>query len=132
MCNYVDQQGDTIIDSKIASAQIDIPYADRDSWKNVQMKDKSWTIAKTAISTGQLISKKSGKVNSDARKIVSHANIASDGLLVVLKSIPYSTKKEERIVIPLAYLPTLINQLHNQNNHPSKPIFLWCRSGQHH
>ena len=120
LCDYINQQGDTIIDSKIASAQIDIPYANRAAWKNVQMNDKSLNIAKTAIRTGQLISKKSGKVNSDARKVVSNANIAPDGLLVVLRSIPYSTEKEERIVVPSAYLSTLINQLHNQNNHPSK------------
>ena len=92
----------------------------REAWKNVQRNDKAISIAKTAISTGQLISKKSGKINSDARKIVANANIAPDGLLVVHRSIPYTTEKEERIIIPSDYLPTLVNQLHSQNNHPSK------------
>ena len=120
LCDYIAQQGDTIIDNKIASANIEVPYSNREAWKSVQLNDKAITIAKTAIVTGQLISKKSGKVNSDARKIVSNANIAKDGLLVVNRSIPFSTDKEERIVIPSAYLPTLVNQIHNQNNHPSK------------
>ena len=120
LCDYVNQQADTIIDSKVASIQPEIPYANREAWKNVQRNDKAISIAKTAISTGQLISKKSGKINSDARKIVANAKIAPDGLLVVHRSIHYTTEKEERIIIPSDYLPTLVNQLHSQNNHPSK------------
>ena len=120
LCNYVNQQADTIIDTKITTLSIDIPYANRMAWKNVQTQDKAITLAKNAITTGQLISKKPGKVNSDARKIQSNAKIANDGLLVVLRTIPFSTTKEERIVVPSSYLPTLVNQLHNQNSHPSK------------
>ena len=120
LCNYVNQQADTIIDTKITNMSTDIPYANRSAWKNVQTQDKAITLAKNVITTGQLISKKPGKVNSDARKIQTNAKIANDGLLVVLRSIPYSTTKEERIVVPSSYLPTLINQLHNQNSHPSK------------
>ena len=120
LCNYVNHQAETIIDNKLASIQTDIPYADREAWKNVQMQDKAVTLAKNAITTGQLISKKPGKINSDARKILSNASVAADGLLVVTRTIPYSTAKEERIVIPSSYLPTLVNQIHNQSSHPSK------------
>ena len=120
LCNYVSDQSDTIIDTKISAAKVDIPYANRDAWRNVQTADKAINLAKTAISTGQLISKKGGKINSDARKIVSCAKIANDGLLVVHRAIPFSTDKEERIIIPSSYLTTLVNQIHNQNNHPSK------------
>ena len=120
LCEYVNQQADTIIDGKIATIQTDIPYANRLSWKNVQSQDKAITLARNAITTGQLISKKPGKINSDARKIQNNANVAQDGLLVVSRTIPYSTTKEERIVIPSSYLSTLVNQIHNQNSHPSK------------
>ena len=120
LCNYVDHLAETIIDNKIATVHIDVPYANRESWRNVQLQDKAITLAKNAITTGQLISKKPGKNNSDARKILSNATIATDGLLVVTRSLPFSTTKEERIVIPSSYLPTLINQIHNQSNHPSK------------
>ena len=120
LCEYVNQQADTIIDGKIATIQTDVPYSNRLSWKNVQSQDKSVTLAKNAITTGQLISKKPGKINSDARKIQNNAKVASDGLLVVTRTIPFSTNKEERIVIPSSYIPTLVNQLHNQNSHPSK------------
>ena len=120
LCNYVSEQSDTIIDTKISAAKVDIPYANRDAWRNIQTADKAINLAKTAINTGQLISKKGGKINSDARKIVSCAKIANDGLLVVQRAIPFSTDKEERIIIPSSYLTTLINQIHNQNNHPSK------------
>ena len=120
LCHYVDQQSETIVDSKMNTMSSDIPYGSREMWANVQHQSKAINLARNALATGQLITKKSGKVNADARKITKTANIASDGLLVVYRNMPYSSQKEERIVVPTEYLPTLIKQLHNENNHPSK------------
>lgn len=121
LCNYVSSQSDTIIHPKINSIQDqDIPYANREAWKNLQKQDKACYQAKNILSTGQIPSKKVGKVQSDTRKIASTASIAKDGLLIVPRTIPFSTNKEERIVVPTSYMKTLINQLHIRHQHPSR------------
>lgn len=139
ICNYINCQSDTIIDVKAASLNPvqdvhddheinvapmpmlnELPYSNRIGWKNVQLQDKAIVIAKNAIVTGQIISKKPGKPNADARKFVSQANLSHDGLLVVQRAIPFSTDKEERIVVPSSYVPTIVRQMHNENSHPSK------------
>ena len=84
------------------------------------MQDKACILARNALSTGQLVSKKSGKVNTDARRIISQAKIAKDNLLIVPKSINMSTEKMERIVVPSAYNQALITQMHYKNDHPTK------------
>ena len=120
LCKYIDEQSETIIDTKINAITPEIPYGQRETWAKVQKLDKAINLARSALTTGQLISKKSGKVNADARKILKNATIADDGLLVVHRTVPYTTEKEERIVVPTSYIPTLLNQIHNENNHPSK------------
>ena len=120
LCNYVNQQSDTILDPKIGSLQHQIPYSNRQGWKSIQMQDKACILARNALSTGQLVSKKSGKVNTDARRIISQAKIAKDNLLIVPKSINMSTEKMERIVVPSAYNQALITQMHYKNDHPTK------------
>ncbi len=120
LCNYVNQQSDTIIDPKIGSVEYKIPYSNRQGWKNIQQQDKACVLARNALLTGQLISKKSGKVNTDARRIISQAKIAKDDLLIVPKSIDLSTEKIERIIVPSSYNQALLTQMHYKNDHPSK------------
>jgi hypothetical protein len=71
LCNYVEHESDTILDPKLGSIHADIPFSNRSGWRNIQIQDKACNLAKTAMTSGQLISKKSGKTNSDARRIVS-------------------------------------------------------------
>ena len=120
LCNYVQHQADTIIDTRIGAMQDTIPYSNRNGWRDVQEQDKACIIAKKALLTGQLVSKKPGKVTADARKLVNNAKVATDGLLYVPRTIPYSTIKEERYVVPTSLIKTILVQLHNKNNHPSK------------
>ena len=120
LCNYVTHQTDTVIDTRIGAINEHIPYSNRKGWKDAQAQDKACNIAKKALTTGQLISKKTGKVLSDARKLVSNAKVSEDGMLYVPKTIPYSTVKEERYVVPTSLTKTLLLQLHNKHNHPSR------------
>ena len=120
LCNYVNQQSDTILDPKIGNIEYEIPYSNRQGWKSIQQQDKACVLARNALLTGQLISKKSGKVNTDARRIISQGKIAKDDLLIVPKSIDLSTEKIERIIVPSSYNQALLTQMHYKNDHPTK------------
>ena len=120
LCNYVSHQSDTILDPRIGAIQEEIPYSNRQGWKSIQQQDKACILAKNALSTGQLISKKSGKVNTDARRILNQAKVSKDDLLIVPRAINLSTEKHERIVVPSAYNQALLTQMHYKHEHPTK------------
>ena len=121
ICTYVNSNSDTIIHPKInPMISQEIPYANREGWKRLQDQDKACSQAKTTLTTGQLPSKKVGRVQSDTRKFASHAKVDDDGLLYVPRNIPYSSSKEQRIVIPTSYMQPLMNQLHMKHDHPTK------------
>jgi len=126
ICNYVNQHIDTVIDVKlnavhdIISGKSTASFMNRSAWKAVQLKDKACINATTCLTTGQTPSKKTGKTNSETRKIADKATIATDGLLVVKHTIPLSSTKQERIVIPSQYAESLLNQLHIKLQHPAK------------
>ena len=120
LCNYIQHESDTILDAKLGSIHQDIPFSNRQGWYNIQSQDKACNLARTAMTSGQLISKKSGKINSDARRIVSQAKLSDNGLLIVPRSVEYSARKEERIVVPSSYLQALLTQIHYKHNHPAK------------
>ena len=123
ICSYVNSKMDTIIDVKlntISEHSANMPFLNRMTWKHIQEKDRACSTAKTCITTGQQPSKKSGKQNTEIRRFVEKASIATDGLLVVKQSIHLSTTKQERIVIPAAFTQSLVSQLHIVHNHPTK------------
>ena len=125
ICSYVNNNADTIINVKLNAVTENnnadaMPFLNRTAWKSIQDKDKACIQAKTCLSTGQTPSKKSGKANVESRRIFDKAAIAKDGLLVVKQTIPLSTTKLERIVIPTAFLDSLLSQLHIKFQHPAK------------
>ena len=91
----------------------------RSAWKAVQLKDKACINVTTCLTTGQTPSKKTVKTNSETRKISDKATITTDGLLVVKHTIPLSSTKQEKIVIPSQYAESLLNQLHIKLQHPA-------------
>ena len=124
ICNYVNSHADTIIDVKLNTIsdiqQSSVPFLNRTTWKHIQEKDKACTQAKHCLTTGQTPSKKSGKINVETRRITDKASIANDGLLVVKQTIPLSATIIERIVVPSAYVDSLLLQIHNNFQHPAK------------
>ena len=128
ICNYVNFNGDTIIDVKLNTVTDDdtqpstTPFLNRSVWKNIQQKDKACIQAMNCSTTGQTPSKKSGKTNVETR-ILEKASISKDGLLVVKHTIQLSTTKLEKIVVPTSYLDSLISQIHLKHQHPAKSQF---------
>ena len=140
ICNYVNFNADTVIDVKLNSVtdpdvkpnsatnpeynSAAAPFLNRSTWKHIQEKDRACTQAKNCLLTGQIPSKKSGKVNVETRRILEKATIAKDGLLVVNHTIPLSTTKLEKIVVPSSYIDSVISQLHQKFQHPAKSQFM--------
>ena len=126
LCTYVSCNVDTIIDPKLGAVQQSDVLHNRWEWKKIQSQDRACNAAKTCLKTGQIPSKKEGKVFADTRKLTSNANLTEDGLLVVYRTIPFSSQKEERIVIPSNFVRSVVTQLHNRENHPSRHQLKMC------
>ena len=129
ICNYVQDTSDTIIDVKLNTATVTadkaaMPFLNRQVWKELQEKDHACRQAKICMSTGQQPTKKAGNTNNNIRKYVAKADIAKDGLLVVQTTIPMTTTKQEKIVIPSNFVDAIITQLHVKFQHPSKSQLL--------
>ena len=125
ICNYVQDTSDTIIDVKLNSVSslnntFGMPFLNKEVWKDLQNKDHACRQAKVCLSTGQQPTKKSGNTNNDIRRYVTKANISKEGLLVVNDTIPMSTTKQEKIVIPSNFVEAIITQLHVKYQHPAK------------
>ena len=121
ICTYVNSTMDTIIDVKLNSiTNTNLPILNKATWKNIQERDRVCQSAKICLTSGQQPSKKSGKANVEIRRIVEKASVTAEGLLIVKQTIPLSTTKTERIVVPSSYTESLVSQLHMISNHPCK------------
>lgn len=120
ICEFVSSSIDSVVNLN-CSITTDLPSLyNRSAWKQIQMKDKACTKAIQCLQSGQTPTKKTGSINSETRRIVKTANIAHDGLIVIRKNIPFSTSTSEKIVVPSTLAPTILTQLHNKSNHPTK------------
>ena len=121
ICNFVEQTANSVLDPKVASIIQDMPsLLNRNAWKAIQDQDKSCKQAITCLTTGQTPTKKKGNQNSETRRISKVAKIAQDGLLIVENTLPMSTKKHQRIVVPGKHLQTILMQIHLKHGHPTK------------
>ena len=94
----------------------EIPIGNKNAWHDLQRQDKACQEAFQKLVSGQQPSK-SGPYSNDIRKYYNSCQ-AKD-LLVVEETIPNTTQKRTRIVIPKDYVPAVIAQIHNTKNHPS-------------
>jgi hypothetical protein len=84
-----------------------MPFLNREVWKDLQEKDHACRQAKICLSSGQQPTKKAGNTNNNIRKYVSKADVAKDGLLVVLTTVPMTSTKQEKIIIPSNFVDAL-------------------------
>ena len=129
ICTYVQDTSDTIIDVKLNAAihtadKTAMPFLNREVWKDLQEKDHACRQAKICLSSGQQPTKKAGNTNNNIRKYVSKADVAKDGLLVVLTTVPMTSTKQEKIIIPSNFVDAIITQLHVKFQHPTKSQLL--------
>ena len=129
ICNFIQETADSVINVKLNTLETNIdksmvPFLNRQAWIKIQEKDPACKQAKSCLHTGQNPSKKPGKMHNNIRRYVSKAHVANDGLLVIRSSIPMTTNKIEKIVIPNEYTEAIVTQMHLKLQHPAKAQLL--------
>ena len=124
ICSFVDQAKSSTLDSLVINA-IDTGNCsiahNKTAWTKIQDQDKACSQAKSLLRSGKTPNKQSGKTPSEIRRLCTVAKVNDNNLLIVqTKANRYSTTTNELTVIPSAYLPAMLWQLHNLNNHPTK------------
>jgi hypothetical protein len=125
ICTFIQETADSVINVKLNTLETNIdksmvPFLNRQAWIKIQEKDPACRQAKSCLHTGQNPSKKPGKMHNNIRRYVSKAHVANDGLLVIRSSIPMTTNKIEKIIIPTEYTEAIVTQMHIKLQHPAK------------
>ena len=124
ICSFVDQAKSSTLDSLAFNAIDTDPCSiahNKTAWTKIQDQDKACAQAKSLLKSGKTPNKRSGKTPSEIRRLCTVAKVNDKNLLIVpTKANRYSTATNELTVIPSAYLPAMLWQLHNLHNHPTK------------
>ena len=127
ICRFVDEQIHGVIDPAAKNAAATtiptISMGNRQAWRKAQRNDLECDTAHKHLESGKTPSSKSGESLNIIRRYCREATIAKDKLLVVREQGKESTGwlARERIVVPQKLLPTLLYQIHhNDDNHPTK------------
>ena len=129
ICTFIEETADSVINVKLNAIETDIdksmiPFLNRQAWLKIQQKEPACKQAINCLHTGQSPSKKPGKMHNNIRKYVAKAHVAKDGLLVIKSSIPMTTNKIEKIVIPAEFTEAIVTQMHLKLQHPAKAQLL--------
>ena len=101
---------------------IDSSMDSPNAWIKIQDEQKSTSQAKFLLSHGKTPSKKSGKLNSEIRRLCEVAKVENTSNRLVVEKRPnkFSANVIHLTVIPSSHLPALLWQMHNSMNHPTK------------
>ena len=121
ICEFVSESDSVVVRGtsvdKILAGQAPVPYANRASWKNVQMDCLDLRRVHAHLSQGTRPNGKKSKQTA-VRRYLCKVTISRDGLLVVRSSEPFLLEKE-LIVVPQHVSHGLTTSLHLSVNHPS-------------
>jgi hypothetical protein len=93
---------------------------DTKSWATAQSANQACKTAISHLKTGKQPSKKSGSILSEIRRYCAIAKIGKDSCLLVSPPPTVGTQQLDKIVIPTPLIPSLLWNIHNSENHPSK------------
>ena len=102
---------------KILAGHAPVPYADRASWKKLQMDCPDLRRVHAHLSQGTRPNAKKSK-QTEVKRYLRKVTISRDGLLVVRSSEPF-LPVNELTVVPQHVLHGLITSLHLSVNHSS-------------
>jgi hypothetical protein len=121
ICTFVNMSIDSVLNPKATLGAISsCSLYNTKAWAAAQMAN---TACKTAIShlqTGKQPSKKSGSVLTEIRRYCAIAKIGKDGCLIAPSMPTAGTAQPDKIIIPTPLLPSLLWNIHNTENHPTK------------
>ena len=122
ICEFVGTSIDTVLRPNASLGAISsTSLYNTNSWAAAQKQNVACRTAAEYLKSGKQPSKKSGTIFSKIRWYCAIAKVGKDGCLIV-PPIPSSiqTAVRPKIIIPTTLLPSLLWNLHNQENHPSK------------
>ena len=122
ICKFVQDTMTSVVQSvsveDIVQGRARIPFANRNSWKEVQEQCPDLRKVKDFRSQGTQPRKKSKNMKSVRRYLSSGTLLSHDGVLVNPKSFPMGPVAE-RIVVPKQVLYGTLSALHLQLKHPT-------------
>ena len=121
ICNYIAHMGDSVVRGvsvqDVISGTTKLPYSNRSAWHETQSECSDLHHTLAHLSQCTCPSKKATNIK-DIKRYLQVATIASDGLIVVHKTDPFSPARE-CVIIPRSVFPGLVTALHIKLNHPS-------------
>jgi hypothetical protein len=94
-----------------------IPIGSKAVWQAIQLQDEDTQKVIHMIKTGD--SPRKNSTNSAVNRFFKHAKL-EDNLLVVKSYDPKLLRETNKVVIPPAFLPTVLTMIHQRANHPTK------------
>ncbi|XP_015778686.1 PREDICTED: uncharacterized protein LOC107356595 [Acropora digitifera] len=124
ICNFV-QMEDSVVQNvsihDILNNKSDLPFTSRSAWRQIQNDCPDLRRVHAHLKQGTRPSKKLTNVR-DVKRYLNSVSIASDGLLVVKRTLPFAPVADA-IVVPRSVLDGLLTALHIKLNHPSRHQF---------
>jgi hypothetical protein len=121
ICNFVQTSIDSVLNPKASLGAISSrSLYNTKSWAAAQSANIACKTAASHLKTGKQPSKKSGAILSEIRRYCTIAKIGKDGCLIVPQTLVVGAPQLDRIIIPTPLLPSLLWNIHNSENHPSK------------
>ena len=103
----------------ICKGRVGMPFNSRAAWHTTQLECPDLRHTHAHLMQGTRPSKKMTKI-PDVKRHLQSAIIASDGLLIVLKNVPFQCPRE-RIAVPRSVVHSLFTALPIRFSHPSVP-----------
>ena len=121
ICTFVQTSIDSVLNPKASLGGITSrSLYDTKSWAAAQSANQACKTALSHLKTGKQPSKKSGSLLTEIRRYCAIAKIGKDGCLLVSPSPSVGAPQLDKIIIPTPLLPSLLWNIHNSENHPSK------------
>jgi hypothetical protein len=95
-----------------------LPFTTRSAWRDIQGECPDLRRVHSHLKQGTRPSKKLTNIK-DVKRYLQVVTISKDGVLVVKRSEPFSSEKEQ-IVVPRSVLDGLLTAMHVKLDHPTK------------
>ena len=122
VCSFIAETEESVVRrapiDDILAGRSRLPFASRSAWRSAQMEDPDLRRVHAHLSQGTRPSKKATTIK-DVKRYLQQATLASDGLIVVQRSVPLSANTDI-IVIPRKLTHGLLTALHLKLDHPTR------------
>ena len=122
ICSFVRDISESVVNavstSDVLSGTAKMPYLNSSAWKSVQHDCPTLRRLHAHLTQGTRPTKKVKNMR-DLRRLLQVASVDSNGLLVVKKSDPFVTQRNQ-IIVPSTILPGLITAMHLYFDHATK------------